>query len=292
MKTIQKTGKIQVPEGKKAALAICFEFNAQSIWWNDAGPVSQFAVSRGELDAEVCVPRILGILGQYRIKATFFIPGHTADTFPDACGAIIDQGHEVAHHGYNHRSLSSMTYEEEDMAMQMGFSALAKLGVKPLGYRAPGGEFSDNTLPLLEKYEFLYDNSLMGNDIYPYYPRPVTVYADRGCILGDPSQVLELPTSLHMDDFPFMDTAGRDPLLPAFDCMPPEELHDRCVDIYEYACRFEGTMLTLTLHTQATGNRSRIAAFERLLEHYLSHDAWIVTCEQLANAAIPSSFQI
>lgn len=285
IKTMQNTGKIKMPTGKKVAVAISCEFNAQSLWLGKDGKLSPFLASSGELDAEVLLPRILEVLKKYGLKVTFFISGHTADTFSDECREIIMQGHEIGHHGYNHTDLVDMDIEQEKKMFEDGFTALGKLGVKPVGFRAPCCEFSQNTQSLLEKYGFLYDNTLMGNDIFPYYPRPVKVHEDRACEFGPISSVLEIPTSLHLDDFPFMGKNGHDWFIPHFDSNPPQELYDRCADTYEYASRFEGSMMNLTIHTQSTGNRYRIGAFERLLTFFLEHDAWIAPCMEIAKAA-------
>jgi peptidoglycan/xylan/chitin deacetylase (PgdA/CDA1 family) len=290
MRTIQKSGKIALPLGKKVAVALSCMFDGQSIWLGDQGKVSQFAVSAGEVDAVACLPRIINALDKYGVKATFFIPGHTADTFPDECRMILDKGHELAHHGYNKSMLTDMSYEEEELSIQMGIAALERIGAKPVGFRAPCGEISENTLGLLEKYGFLYDTSLMGNDLYPYYPRPIEVHADKACVYGEPYSVLELPSSLHLDDFPYKDTAGHDLVLPYFDCAPVAELRERCEDTYYYACRYEGAMLNLTIHTASSGKRSRIVSFEQLLEFFVQQNAWIAPCRQIAEAVIPESF--
>src|SRR5262245_9787493 len=52
----------------------------------------------------VGVPRILSLLDEYEVKATFFVPGLTADRYPDAVTAIVEHGHEVGHHSYSHVS--------------------------------------------------------------------------------------------------------------------------------------------------------------------------------------------
>lgn len=290
IKTAQKTGKIKIPQGKKVAVSLSCIFSGAAIWTGPNGEVSQFAVSRGEHDAMVCVPRILDALKGHNIKATFFIPGHTADTFPETCKAIVAAGHEVAHHSYMVTEHSEMALEEEEKAFEMGFAALKRIDVEPKGFRAPN-EFSSNTMSLLEKYRFQYDCSLMGNDLSPYYPRPVILHADTGCEFGKPSSVLELPVSLHLDDYPFMNTMGRDFTLPYFDCAPGQELLDRVKDTFEFASRYEGSMMNLTIHTGASGNRPRMASFEEMLTWLDENGAWIAACCELADAIIPESFE-
>ena len=50
----------------------------------------------------MAVPRILRLLARRDIPVTFFIPGHTIETYPDVCRMIVDAGHEVGLHGYAH----------------------------------------------------------------------------------------------------------------------------------------------------------------------------------------------
>ena len=45
-------------------------------------------------------PRVLAFLADEGIKGTFYVPGYTAERYPDEVGEIVEQGHELAHHGY------------------------------------------------------------------------------------------------------------------------------------------------------------------------------------------------
>lgn len=142
---MQVNGKVRIPEGKKIAVNIGCDFDAQSIWDGSFGLTSPAYMSRGEFGAVVGAPRLLKLFDKYKIKTTWCIPGHTVDTFTSICQEIVDAGHEVAHHGYVHENSTKMSYEEEKV-MQMGLEALAKIGVKPRGYRSPYWDFSPNTL--------------------------------------------------------------------------------------------------------------------------------------------------
>lgn len=92
------------------------------------GKSSPVYISRGEYGAVVGVPRILDLLDKYNLKTTFFIPGHTADTYPEACKEIVARGHEVGHHGYVHEDPTDLTLEVEDSILQRGFEILVKNG--------------------------------------------------------------------------------------------------------------------------------------------------------------------
>ena len=57
--------------------------------------------------------RLLKLFDKYKMKATFFIPGHSLDTFPTECAMIRDAGHEIGLHGYSHENPVDMTIEQQ-----------------------------------------------------------------------------------------------------------------------------------------------------------------------------------
>ncbi len=81
-------------------VCLTFDFDALSVWLGGYARVTPAMLSRGEYGARVAVPRILRLLADYGIKATFFVPGHTADSFPKVVEAIVADGHEIGHHSY------------------------------------------------------------------------------------------------------------------------------------------------------------------------------------------------
>jgi polysaccharide deacetylase family protein (PEP-CTERM system associated) len=58
------------------------------------------------------VERLLAVLDETRVKATFFVQGRVAETFPKLVRDLVDEGHEVQSHGYSHRPLSRMNRVE------------------------------------------------------------------------------------------------------------------------------------------------------------------------------------
>ena len=59
--------------------------------------MAEYGLKRG-------VPRILKLLDDYDIKATFYIPGYVAENYEDMVREIVRKGHEVGHHGYMHEA--------------------------------------------------------------------------------------------------------------------------------------------------------------------------------------------
>lgn len=57
------------------------------------------------------------MFSKYGIKTTFFIPGHSLETFPEECKMIAEQGHEIGLHGYSHENPRAMTLEQQTAVM-------------------------------------------------------------------------------------------------------------------------------------------------------------------------------
>src|SRR5206468_2767736 len=103
------------------------------------------------------------ILAKHDIKATFYVPGDTAERHTDALKQVIAEGHEIGHHGYLHLRSDAIDAVRQREEIERGLSALEdKLDVVPQGYRSPSWELTPETLALLHENGFSYDSSLMG----------------------------------------------------------------------------------------------------------------------------------
>src|SRR5919112_1712915 len=89
------------PVMPSSRVCLTFDFDALSVWFG-YDRVTPAMLQRGEYGARVGVPRLLERLAALDLPATFFIPGHTIESFPAECEAILAAGHEVAHHSYAH----------------------------------------------------------------------------------------------------------------------------------------------------------------------------------------------
>lgn len=274
---MQKTGKINLPEGKKIAVNLGFDFDSSSVWMESFDKSSQVYTSRGEYGAEVGVPRILNLLDKYHLRATFFVPGHTADTYPEVCKEIVARGHEIGHHGYMHEDPTFLSLKEEEAIMIKGLETLEKIGVKPVGYRSPGFDFSPNTLALLDKYGFKYDSSLMGNDYYPYCPRYCTVHFDRGNEFSEPYHVVEMPASWYLDDFPHFEF-----VMTRSGMKAPSQVFEIWKSHFDYGIEnIENGLVTFCMHPQVIGRPHNIVMLEELIRHMLENDPWIAPFEEI-----------
>src|SRR4051812_3192242 len=96
----------------RAWVCLSFDFDAMSSWiFRDL--TSPTPLSRGEYGARVGLPRVLHLLDDYDIPATFFVPGHTADSWPYLVRDIAARGHELGNHGYLHEVPVTLSAEDE-----------------------------------------------------------------------------------------------------------------------------------------------------------------------------------
>ena len=98
-------------------------------------------LSAGQYGPKVGVYRLLKLLDETAIPATFFVPGWVAEKYPAALSAIAAGGNEIAHHGYTHQSPSTFPNRKaEEAELVRGIESLMRAtGKKPLGYRSPSG---------------------------------------------------------------------------------------------------------------------------------------------------------
>ena len=117
-------------------------------------------IQRGIFATEVGVPRLLRLFDKYAMKTSFFIPGHSLETFPKEMEMIVKAGHEIGAHGYLHENPVAMTPSQEEDVLVKSIELIEALtGQKPRGYVAPWWEMSASTAALLLKYGFDYDHS-------------------------------------------------------------------------------------------------------------------------------------
>jgi peptidoglycan/xylan/chitin deacetylase (PgdA/CDA1 family) len=182
------------PAGRTAAAAITFDVDAESAILSSV-PGSERRLSlmtHQGYGPRTGVPRLIRLLEERNLPATFFVPGYTAERWPDAIRRIRDAGYEIAHHGYLHEPLGADEATEERFLVR-GLEALDHVaGVRPIGYRAPNWETSYATPGLLARHGFRYDSSLMDAD-RPYQlaigPEP------------DARRLVEIPIHWGLDDW-------------------------------------------------------------------------------------------
>lgn len=253
---------------------LTFDFDAISLWLGPFKATSPSMISRGEFGV-IGAKRILDLLEHYDILTTWFVPGHTAETFPDIVKEVHTRGHEIAHHGYCHENPVLLDEAQEREILERGIDALENtVGERPLGYRSPSWDLSPRTISLLLEYGFLFDSSMMGSDFHPYWCRLgdqfdlVSPYR-----FGNPVNLVEMPVTWGLDDFPAFEYVSLpNKLYPGL--RSPDQVFSIWMGDFDYMRQREpGGVFILTLHPQVIGRGHRLLFLERVLEYMAGHGA-------------------
>jgi len=259
------------PQQARVAVAISFDPDHETIPLRD-GETRPGKLAQGEYGARVAVPKVLALLAEYGVPASFFMPAVSALLHPDEVEAYVAGGHEVGVHGWIHERNMLLSREDELDLTGRSLETLEKIGgVRPVGIRTPSWDFSDHTLEIIEQLGLRYDSSLMADD------EPYELVA-----AGRPTGIVEIPVEWIRDDAPYLMMERYGALRPY---MPPRALLEIWRDEFD-AARAEGGLFQLTLHPHVIGHRSRLVVLRELLAHIASHtDVWFATHAQIAEVA-------
>ena len=257
------------PAGYQSAAVLSFDFDAESGFiFREPNKArrSLAGLEERRFGPRVGVDRILRLLDRLKLPASFYIPGWTVVNHLPQSKAIRDAGHEIGAHGNVHEAVDMLTPEDEEKVMREQLAILAdQLGVRPAGYRSPSWDVNVGTPDILKAHGFLYDSSLMGNDV------PYDVPTSRG-------PLTEVPVQWLLDDAPLFrhvygaTNAIADP--------------GRVLQMWskEFAAMHkENGCFVLTCHPFVSGRASRIALLEELVAYMRkARGVWFATCAEIA----------
>jgi peptidoglycan/xylan/chitin deacetylase (PgdA/CDA1 family) len=250
------------------------------------GLITPTAISRGEYDI-VVIPRLVALLQKYDIKGTFFTPGHTIDSTPEAVMPYVEAGHELAHHGWTHRLPVTMERAEEEEEIVRGNESIKRISGKTArGYRSPAWDLSPNSIELLLKHGIQYDSSLMGHDYDCYFARQGDVVElKKPLVRGRETGLLEMPISWSLDDFPHFEYMRNPNGSIQAGLMNASNVLENFVDDYTYMTRVQPDfgILTYTFHPHVIGRGHRMMMLERLIQKLMEDGAVFMTMEQAMN---------
>lgn len=264
------------PDGKRCAVMFSFDVDGDTTWENGNrglpnGNKYIRSLSVGQYGPKRCVDRIMDKLDEYGVKATFFVPGLTAERYPELIQRIDARGHEIGHHGYAHERFAGKTTEEQIEIIektQRIFKSL--LGHEVKGFRTPSGDWAVETPKLLYERGINYSSSMRGDD------RPYRTVID-----GKVTDMIEIPTKWEVDDYVAM----------AYNMYPAEPCGQDRISCYrnvednflrEFRGHYRyGLCISFMSHPQVIGTPGKIRILDTLLKEITSkEDVWIATgCE-------------
>jgi len=260
------------PNGARVACAITFDMDADSLVHIEHPQDSITRVSTISMlryGPEVGVPRILEAYRRFGLKQTFFVPAWCIEQYPNAVEAMVKDGHEVGFHGFIHEAPNRLTRDEEHYWMRRSIAVIEKhTGQRPRGNRSPLYNFSKHTADLLAEEGFLYDSSLMGDDI------PYLLKTAKG-------ELVELPANWATDDWP--------PYVHAMDLnyvmqiMAPERAMEGFLAEFEAMRQAGGGLWIAIWHPFVSGRLSRWLRVEKMIEYMLgTGEVWFAPLEEIA----------
>jgi peptidoglycan/xylan/chitin deacetylase (PgdA/CDA1 family) len=263
------------PNDAQCAVVLSFDVDAESgyVYRNPKEAAEQLdQMEERRFGVRTGVARILRLLQKYDLPATFFVPGFTIEHYTAVVKTIQNAGYEMACHGNVHETLDTLDEAAERRILQEQLAIYEKhLGIRPTGYRSPSWSLNNRSPRLLKEAGFVYDSSLMGDDI-PYFV---------GTPQGD---LAEVPIQWLLDDAPFYrhvygsTNAIAEP--------------DRVIRLWEQEFQGmyqENACFVLTMHPWISGRAGRLLGLEQLIQTIkATPGVWWATCQQVADWQIES----
>jgi peptidoglycan/xylan/chitin deacetylase (PgdA/CDA1 family) len=254
------------------------------------GEDSTSDISRGMFAGTIGTRRLLKLFDKYNITATWFIPGHSLETFPEECAMVRDAGHEIGLHGYSHENPVDMTFEQQRDVLDKTYKMITEFaGTPPRGSVAPWWEVSQESTdrecvqPLcvcvtdlylvMLSYGIEYDHSMSHHDALPYWLRTGDSWTKidyskkaeewmKPLIKGEETGLVEIPGSWYIDDLPpmmFIKNSAN-----SHGWVNPRDIEDIWKDHFDYFYReYDEFIFPMTIHPDVSGRPHVLLMHER-----------------------------
>lgn len=282
---------------KEIIVSFGVDIDAVAGWIGSYGGAdSPSDIQRGVWAGQVGVPRLLKMFKRHGLKTSWFIPGHSIETFPDECAMVAADGHEIGAHGYLHENPVAMTAAQEEDVLARSVELVTELsGRAPRGYVAPWWELSSNTPDLLLKYGFEYDHSQGFKDFVPFYARSgdswTTIdYSKQAAewmkpmVHGAEIDLVEIGANWYVDDLPPMMFMKASPNSHGF--VNPRDIEELWRDQFDWVYReLDYAIFPITIHPDVSGRPQVLLMLERLIDYINGHEGvrWMTMEETAAD---------
>jgi peptidoglycan/xylan/chitin deacetylase (PgdA/CDA1 family) len=158
-------GRFSWPNQSRVAVTLTFDFQGGE----DVRPLADGTrdheeYTQCEYGPHTAIWRILRILEEEGVKASFLTCGAIAERFPDAVRAIVANGHEIAGHGYHHEVARNLNREQEREVMKKTVDMIrGRTGQRHMGWRSCTQ--SPNSLELLMEHGLLWNSNSFSHDL-------------------------------------------------------------------------------------------------------------------------------
>jgi peptidoglycan/xylan/chitin deacetylase (PgdA/CDA1 family) len=263
------------PNSAKAAVSFTLDNLGEAqelnvgLWPSDQPVGHHFSVKKA-------LPRMLQILDDSDVKATFFFESWSVSIYPDVVKDVLGRGHEVGWHGFQHETWSKLSPKDEEENFKKSFAEAAKLGIKYDGFRPPGGLINEKTYDLLHQYNIRY----------------ISPAAEKAAILRNiavlPFHWKTIDAYFYMQEF-----AGLRQLYGApKDVLTPTTLKEQFLEQIEEAVR-SNSYISFLFHPILQTSEEKFSVMKEVVE-YIANDTriWCAPCNEIADWVLnhPESF--
>lgn len=266
-------------EERKIYLLIGIDFDSVAGWVGSYGGQDSVGdIQQGIFAAEVGVKRLLNLLKKLELKATWFCPGHSIESFPEQIEDIVSAGFEIGAHGYSHENPVKLTLEQEKNIFEKSINLIREAtGRKPTGFVAPYWETTHRTSKILLENGFRYDHSQFHRDFDPYYMRvgeewnKVDYAKDssdwmKPLTKGTSVDIVEIPANWYLDDItPMMYMKN---IANTMGFIPVSDVMNMWLDQFQWLeenSTSEVSVFPITLHPDASGRSHVLSHLEKML---------------------------
>lgn len=272
LKEFHYNDRIHWPNGKRVAVTLTFDFQGgEDVRPLPSGLIDNEEWTQCEYGPHTAIWRILRILDEEQVKATFLTCGGIAERYPDAVKAIVAKGHEIAGHGYHHETARDLTLEQEDDVQARTVAMIQERAARrPYGWRSCTQ--SPNSIELLMKHGFLWNSNSFSHDL------PFLWEAD-GKVL------VELPRQPFGDGRTYHDDHGNpDATLTIWKGMF-DEFHEES--------KLAPSYVPFQFHPYISGRAGRARTMRAIIQHMKKADGvWLATGSEVARWCLDEVFKV
>lgn len=262
---------INYEEGSERSLAMGdLDQESMTEWGSYAIPAGTRNLameSMYEYGSRVGIWRILDILDEQSVRATFHACAVAFEQNPDVAQAAVAGGHEICSHGYRWEEVFRLSEAEEREHIRLAVESFERTcGKRPVGWYCRYGASIHTRRLVAEEGGFLYDSDAYNDDV-PYF---VEVEGRRHLVV---------PYTADVNDFRYWNSPG---LSQASDFF--EYMKESFEVLYEDSATGP-RMMSIGLHPRMVGRPGRVRAIKRFIEYARQFEGvWFATREEIARA--------